>query len=168
MIIKVGLSQREVNQAIKQVQAYKATLNIKCEQLVNRLSQEGLLVAKTVIEKHKHGTGETLNSLRIVTNSTGQIAKMSIVVESSAILFLEFGAGITNNSGVKHPLADEKGYGVGTYPGQTHAFDDEGWWYMDDSGQWRHSFGIGADMPMYKASMAMRLRIARIAKEVFG
>lgn len=165
--IKFGLSVSEIQQAKKQIQQYQSELNTKTNTLVKRLATIGLDTSKAVIERHRNGSGATLGSARIETTSTGEIVRMSVVVESEAILFLEFGSGITYNEGEGNPLANEFGYGVGTYPGQTHANDPNGWWYQDDNGEWKHSYGIKADMPMYKASRAMRDSLSKIAREVF-
>ena len=165
--IKFGLSVSEIQQAKKQLQQYQAELNVKTNTLIKRLAQLGLETSKAVIARHTKGSGETLGSARIETTSAGEIVRMSVVVESDAILFLEFGSGITYNEGEGNPLASELGYGVGTYPGQTHAYDPNGWWYQDDNGEWKHSFGIKADMPMYKASRAMRDNLSKVAREVF-
>ena len=58
--------------------------------------------------------------------------------------------------------------GVGTFPDQTHAFQDQGWYYMDVSGEWHHSYGVKATMPMYNADIEMILNLRKIAKEVFS
>ena len=165
--ISFGLSVSEIQKAKKQIPQYQSELNAKTNTLVKRLATIGLDTSKAVIERHRNGDGATLGSARIETTSTGEIVRMSVVVESDAILFLEFGSGITYNEGNENPLASELGYGPGTYPGQTHADDPNGWWYQDDNGEWKHSYGIQADMPMYKASRAMRENVSKIAREVF-
>ena len=166
--IKFGLSTREIQNAIKELTKYKDSLEAKNERFVAELSRLGLETARSVVMKHTHGTGATQGSLRIETTSTGEITSMQIVVESEAILFLEFGSGTRYNSGVGNPYADKFGMGVGTYPGQTHADDPNGWWYQDENGDWKHSFGIKADMPMYKAYLMMFESINTIARQIFG
>lgn len=164
--ISFGLSVSEVNKAIQEIEAYKKDLNDKVEIFAKKLSELGLDTAKAIIQSHT-ASGSTIGSLRIETDTTGQITRMRVVVESEAILFLEFGAGITYNQGNENPKADELGYGVGTYPNQTHAYDPDGWWYQDESGKWKHTYGTKAVMPMYKASQAMAENAVKIAKEVF-
>lgn len=164
--ISFGLSVSEVNKAIQEVEAYKKELNNKVQVFARRLSELGLTTAKAIISNHVD-TSATIGSLRIETDSTGQITRMRVVVESEAILFLEFGAGITYNQGNENPKAGELGYGVGTYPDQTHAYDPNGWWYQDENGEWKHSYGTKAVMPMYNASQVMMTQAVKIAKEVF-
>lgn len=81
----------------------------------------------------------------------------------SPMLMLEFGSGLK----AKNP-ANIPGVGTGTFPGQTHAENPSGWWYMDLNGVWHHSSGVSAKMPMYFAGKEMRAKIVSIAREVFG
>lgn len=164
--IKFGLSVTEINRAIQEVEVYKKELNDKVQVFARRLSNLGLNTAKAIIQQHT-SSGATIGSLRVETDSLGQITRMRVVVESSSILFLEFGAGITYNQGNENPKAGELGYGVGTYPDQTHAYDPNGWWYQDENGEWKHSYGTKAVMPMYNASLVMASQAVKIAKEVF-
>ncbi|WP_110291455.1 hypothetical protein [Lachnotalea glycerini] len=164
--ISFGLSVSEVNKAIQEVEAYKKELNNKVQIFARRLSEFGLITARAIIQSHT-ASGSTIGSLRVVTDSTGQITRMRVVVESEAILFLEFGAGITYNQGNENPKAGKLGYGVGTYPDQTHAYDPNGWWYQDENGEWKHSYGTKAVMPMYTASLVMASSVVKIAREVF-
>ena len=83
------------------------------------------------------------------------------------LLAVEFGAGIFYNS-TENPKAPELGFGVGTYPGQIHAFED-GWYYWDDNTEtWRYTHGIKATMPMYNAEQQIIQQYVKIAREVFG
>ena len=80
---------------------------------------------------------------------------------------IEFGSGVRYNS-IPNPKAGELGFGVGSYPGQTHAADPNGWYYFGDDGKWHHSYGIKATMPMYNASLEMIKSVSEVAREVFG
>lgn len=163
--ITFGLSVSEINAAVKELRQYQSEITYKCQRFTERLAEIGLQTAKAILEQHIY-TGETIGSLRIETDEKGEITRIRIVVESEAILFLEFGAGI-KFSGTVNPKAKEMGYGPGTYPGKGHWDDPNGWWYLGDDGEWHHSFGIEAAMPMYKASVAMRQQIVSIAREIF-
>ena len=80
----------------------------------------------------------------------------------SPVLMLEFGSGLQAENPANIP-----GVGTGTFPGQTHAENPGGWWYMDLDGVWHHSNGVSARMPMYFAGKEMRAKIVSIAREVF-
>jgi hypothetical protein len=160
------LSVSEINSAIAQLRQYQLELNYKCQKFAEKLANLGLQTAKAILEKHIY-SGETIGSLRIETDEVGAITRLRIVVESEAILFLEFGAGV-KYSGTVNPKSADLGYGPGTYPGVGHWDDPNGWWYLGDDGEYHHSYGIKAAMPMYQATVAMRQQIMSIAKEVFG
>ena len=162
--ITFGLSQKQIGNAIKQIEQYKQSLNNKCLLLVKLLAEDGYSVSKAILGEHIF-TGQTLGSIRIEDLSSDK-ARMSIVVESDAILFLEFGAGI-KYAGTVNPKSAELGMGAGTYPGEGHWDNPNGWWYLGDDGEFHHSFGIEAAMPMYKASRAIVADIGKIAKAVF-
>ena len=161
-------SPTSIDNAIRELRNYQNSLERKCEMLVDKLSEIGLVCVKAVLSKHRSGSGATIGSVRIEFSTQDGIKSANIIVESKAILFLEFGSGITYNQSESHPKASEMGYGVGTYPNQTHAFDENGWWYQDDNGEWKHSYGIKADMPMYKGAMEMYDKLLGVAKEVFA
>ena len=78
----------------------------------------------------------------------------------------EFGSGH-----LAEVLFDIAGVGQGTFPGQTHAFDDV-WhwkeWRDDHTGEWHHSKGFRPTHPMYQAEMDMIKEVVNIAKEVYG
>lgn len=80
----------------------------------------------------------------------------------SPMLMLEFGSGLKAENPANIP-----GVGTGTFPGQTHAENPGGWWYMDLDGVWHHSNGVSARMPMYFAGKEMRAKIVSIVREVF-
>lgn len=83
--------------------------------------------------------------------------------EVSPLLMAEFGSGRY----AENPKNIE-GVGRGTFPGQTHAFDKEGWYWLGVDNVWHHSAGITPKMPMYKASQEMYGIASKIASEVFG
>lgn len=175
--IKVNLSPSSFRTAAKEVQAYQKNLPAKCRTLVERLTEIGLQEAKARIGQSPLGSTITITTkaspakvgckaILVGVGQTQQPADEKFEPINTLIM-VEFGAGITYNP-VDNPTASEFGFGIGTYPGQTHAFDPEGWMYKDADGKWHHSFGIKATMPMYGATQAMGDQISKIAKEVFG
>ena len=81
----------------------------------------------------------------------------------SPLLLCEFGSGQYADNPFSIPLP----VGQGTMPGQTHAFDPEGWWWRTN-GELHHSIGVPPDSPMYHASLEIIDNVVRIAREVFG
>lgn len=160
-----GLSASGFRTLAKEIRKYRNGLQEKCEEFAKRLCEEGMECTKIILSQHKDSR-QTLESLHLEDYSLGNKAYMCIVVESEAILFLEFGAGI-KYSHTQNPKASELGYGAGTYPGKGHWDDPDGWYYIKD-GKWHHTFGTEASMPMYNTSVEMRDKVQRIANEVFS
>ena len=161
----------------KQLLNYKQSLNDKCITFIQRLSDEGIVVAK----QNVGGFGKYITFSTTITHENGgyhgiMLATNTGIIVSqwktkdgeksadvSPLLMVEFGAGLKAKNPKNIP-----GVGTGTFPGQTHASDPNGWWYMDLDGVWHHSYGLEPKMPIYKASLEMHKKILRIAREVFS
>lgn len=173
--IKFGLSVNEINNAIKEVRKYKNDLQKKCEEFCSRLMQEGYVIAYKQANDSPLGKTLTFQSdisptqagCKAILFSTGQSKKQEGYEPVDTLMLVEFGAGIRYNK-IPNPKAAELGMGVGTFPGQMHSFDDEGWYYMGEDEQWHHSYGLKATMPVYYASKTMREKMVKVAREVFG
>lgn len=128
--IKCTLSQKSIRNAINELKAYQKDLQRKNELFVKRLCEEGLQVIQTTMESipdEEKGSYYT----EIIYNKNGDITGASVRLSGDKVLFIEFSAGITYGSN-NYPLPSGSEYGVGTYPGQTHAFSPYGWWYTDE------------------------------------
>lgn len=168
-------SQSSIQNAIKALQGYQYSLTYKCQLLVTKLAEAG---EKAAIEKITESPlGKTVN-LRIerepidmgckaILIATGKVFKSEGREPFYTLLAIEFGAGIYFNRGNENPKADSLSLGVGTYPGQIHAFED-GWYYLGNDDKWHYTHGVKATMPMYSASIEIIQRYKAIAKEVFG
>lgn len=177
-VFKSDLSIKGIEQLKKDLLNYKnSTLPNLCEQYVAALAQEGISVAKQNVggfgkyitfsvktEVSKDGCKALLlaseNGKIISTwKSYGEIK----TAEVSPLLMTEFGSGW----GAENPM-QIPGVGQGTFPGQTHAFDKEGWYWLDENDNLNYSRGITAKMPMYKASIRIQEIAIKKAKEIFG
>lgn len=164
---QIELSQKSIQDAINQIEAYKQSLTGKVDVFLSRLADIGLKVVQATMasispeEKGSYWTEE-------VKRPPNGVA---IVLGGDKVLFVEFGAGVIY-SNPQNPKASELGYGVGTYPDQKYAWNmtkwGGGWWYTDDSGESHHSYGNPAYMPMYKAEVEILAQIRSVAREVFG
>ena len=158
--IKFGLSVGEIDSAIKEIKKYQQSIDAKTRLLVDRLAQIGLQTVEANISSSSTNKG-------ITEENTEHGKRVNVFIEGSLVLFFEFGSGIKYNPS-DNPKASELGYGIGTYPDQKHAFDSKGWWYLGEDGQYHHSYGVKATMPMYKASVEMRNQILAVAREEFS
>ena len=175
-IIKVDIfNPKSIQNCIKQIESYRDDLPRKCQEICRRLCEIGQQTALVAINESPQGKAVTLR-MDIDPSKTGCKAMLigtgkTITDDRGRIynllLGIEFGSGIRLNP-TANPLASEFGMGVGTFPDQTHAFDPNGWYYLGDDGEWHHSYGVRATMPMYKAGVEIRRQILAIAKEVFG
>lgn len=173
-VIRGNLSSKGIQSIIDQLQDYKRDLHCKAEVFCKKLAEEGLSVALENVGESP--LGKTI-TLRIQMESRADGCKAMLVAAGqtksndygtiSTLCLVEFGSGIRLNP-VDNPKAGEFGMGVGTFPGQIHAFDPDGWYYWGEDEKWHHTYGTKATMPMYNASLAIRQQVAAIAKEVFG
>ena len=167
-------SQKSIQDAIKQIENYRDDLLKKCQEICRRLSEEGVRVADVAINSVPIGKTITLTTdinpskmgCQAIMKMTGAETRTEDGRTFFTALAIEFGAGIRYNS-TSNPKAKEFGMGVGTFPDQTHAFDPNGWYYLDSNGEWKHSYGVQASMPMYHAFSEMTKSVDKIVKEVF-
>lgn len=173
--IDISLSEKSVNEAIRQLQQYKQSLQYKCELLVGRLAELGDKAAIMSANESPLGRTVTLrvdrkpiqDGYQAILIATGKIVEVEDREPFYTLLAIEFGAGIYYNSGNENPKANDFGLGVGTYPGQIHAFED-GWYYLGNDNQWHYTHGVKATMPMYNATIEIINQYKQIAREVFS
>ena len=172
--IKMRLCESDIRKAAKDVDEYWKKLQTKTHTFCGKLTDMGMTVAKAKIGEAPLGKYVYLNvkysnwasRCKAVMFATGSVLNTEYG-QVYPLMMIEFGAGIHYNHDA-NPKAGQSGMGVGTFPGQTHAFQEEGWYYMDIDGKWHHSYGVKATMPMYSADTEMILNIRKIAKEVFS
>lgn len=166
--IRVKLSEKSIRELSKKIASYSDEIHTKNRLFVERLATIGIPVIDAKIRASR-GDSEHGNSTHIeIHEESDQRITATLVVENKDILFIEFGAGIRyNNSKAKNEKAAELGYGVGSYPGQKHAFSEHGWYYQDHGVKY-HSYGTEATMPMQSAVTEIISQIREIAKEVFA
>ena len=166
MKIHFKLSVDSVKEARRELSDFKKNITNKTELFLEKLSEIGIDVINTNVAM---ATGADDKNVTVETEMYTNGAKTTMImhIRGEDLLFIEYGAGIYFNRGNQHPWAHEHGYGVGTYPGQKHALDPNGWYYRV-GGQLHHSLGTEATMPVYKAYKTMVERAEEIAKEVFN
>lgn len=174
-IMKADLSVSSIKKLQSDLRKYQSELTGKCKEFVEKLAQRGITVAQASISDSPLGKYITIKTettpeqagCRAVLIATGKTFEHDGYAPFNSLLAVEFGSGIHYNP-VPNPKADDLGFGVGTFPGQTHAFDENGWYFYDDkTDKWVHSYGVKATMPLYNASMAITQDVVKIAKEVF-
>lgn len=166
--ISISLSQRSIQNAIKEIEAYKRQFIDRNELFVRRLAELGIPVIDQSIAMAQ-GDSDKNHNTYIKINSFGSYSEAKLVVEGSDLLFIEFGAGIHYNGSYgtsPHPKGEEFGYTIGSY-GKGQGKNDF-WFYYADTGEAVMSHGTESTMPVYRASQEIIQNIRRIAREVFG
>lgn len=173
--IKISLSKSGIEKLRDEVQQYRNSLSYKCELLCERLADVGCIIATSNIAESPLGKTITLSSkvssqqvgCKAILTAVGQTKQAEGYEPINTLLLVEFGAGIRFNK-TPNPKANEFGMGVGTFPGQIHAFDNDGWYYLGEDDKWHHTYGVKATMPMYFAGKELRDKVVAIAREVFN
>lgn len=175
-VFKSDLSVKGIEALKRQLLQYKDSLPIKCEKLVSRLLESGLSVANARVGESPLGKYVTVTTnisadkmgCKGILLAKGAVKEQEGYEPFSILLAIEFGAGVHFNPTPNPLISSEFPYGVGTFPGQTHAYQDT-WFYWDEKTQeWKPTHGVKATMPMYRADMEIIQNVEKIAREVFG
>lgn len=158
--ISFNLSENSVRNAIRELEQYQKDFNYKIGLVVRNLTAIGFEEVRSRLP-----SDQRVSKYPMTWN--GNIKVMTIEASGDSVLFFEFGAGIHYNKAISNPLESKYGMGVGTYPEQTHAFNDKGWWFTNDSGESEHSYGIQATMPVYMAQKKMKSLASDEIRKVF-
>lgn len=162
MKIKVSLSPRSIERAIKELEDYKKWLTEKSSELCRRLAEVGVEVATAEFSAVDYDGDKDFD---VVWEEDGSGCR--VVAKGQSVLFLEFGSGAKMGGG--HPLNQEFGMGPGTWSegpqGKGHWDDPNGWYVPGHHGL--KSEGNKPAMGMYLAGKQMREQIETIAREVF-
>lgn len=172
-----------VNDVIKQLKDYERQLNSKLNQIITRLSEEGLEIAQAKFMSAQYAGINDVTTRVVWQNDL----ECYIVADGEHVLFIEFGSGTFFYD---HPLGNEMGYTRGTYGkgqganppweysgyigdnvplGTTYATDSKGNPQYDKNGeQLIKTMGNPPAMAMYEAGSRMHQRVEAIAREVFG
>lgn len=171
-VIRISkLTPEAVDKAIEELREYRRNLQSKVEELTRRLAEIGVDVIKITmsgIDPERAGTdwNASVVSVDAENNTVTAVYRLS----GSEVAFIEFSEGVTYGTPPGgYPLDSGKGFGVGTYPGQTHAYNPKGWYYKSKiTGEAIHTYGNPAYMPVYHSTEALLLEVGRIAREVFS
>jgi hypothetical protein len=160
--ITMKLDPDSIGKAIKELQAYKKDLAKKVQQLIDRMVEYGEDYA---INQVGHvDTGETVSSIHGYRNGN-----KGVIVAGGNSIWLEFGTGVKHNTpqgSSPHPKGQELGMTIGDY-GQGKGANPQGWWYYDDD-RIKHTFGIRANMFMWKTARELERVAPELAREVFA
>lgn len=174
--IRLTLDPKSIEQAIKEVERYKAWVTRKTNELTERLATIGAREASIRFSAAPYdGTNDSEVSIEPIEGG------YRVVAAGQAVCFIEFGAGVYYNAADSYPLSRPDGIvGIGEY-GQGKG-KRRRWGYYGDNpgtnGVVRQNVRNGktviltkgnpASMPMWYASREMHDNVLSIAREVFG
>lgn len=168
-VIKMDLSERSINAAIREIEEYKQTLLFKTRELLDELGRIGLKVINGSMT-NVIGTSNPNHFAYVKVNASGNNMRATIILQGRDIMFIEYGAGIHYNGAVgtsPNPNGQKFGYTIGSY-GKGRGAEDSWTYYDEEKGGFRRSHGTKAAMPMYNAETEIRKQVDAIAKKVFG
>lgn len=158
----VPFTRHGIEKIISALDEYERWLEEKTHELVQRLANEGMTIAQFGFDIALY---DGVKDVRVSVQSLGEYTA-AVIATGQAVLFIEFGAGYLLGEGHPEPM----GYGVGTYPGQRHAYDPNGWYLpkavQEETGI-KHSIGNPPSMAMYNTVKELEDRLQEIASEVF-
>lgn len=160
--IKMSLSSKSITQAIRELKAYRDSIESREKQLLEELANIGVREASVRFTTAMYD-GENDSDVTLETIDNGY----RIVAKGKAVAFIEFGAGVYYNPTEPYPNPRPDGIvGIGEYGkgfGKRQA-----WGFKNENDELVITHGNPAAMPMWYASEEMRNSILSIAKKVFG
>lgn len=160
-VISLTLDPASIDAAIAELKSYSAWVKTKAEELARRLADMG---AVNVSLGYSRAVYTGLNDISVTVEQRG-VNSYAIVANGEAVLFVEFGAGVTYGYGHPEPSVEGMPMGPGTYPnGKGHWDDPRGWWIPGGE----HTYGNPPSMTMYLTAKDLRNQLESIAQEVFS
>lgn len=161
---KADLSYDGIGRLIADLEAYKKSLEDKCNEIVLQLEEMGIKHAKALCPVDK---GEARDSIIGYMDETEHTAT---IIAGSHCIYIEFGTGVVGGTS-PHPSPEwlafmSWAYGSGgtiftTADGRT------GWYYPADDGTWRFTEGMPARPFMYETVQYLKKQRLKVAKGIF-
>jgi hypothetical protein len=164
MIISCSLNPESLQSAATQLRDYAKTLNDKCDQLSEKLCEEGIEFAKSALAQHGVTDGKTVGGIQAEKGDNGTC---SLVSSGKHVAYLEFGTGVVGAGTYPTTLPIEWEYDTRQSPWAHDSTDPTLWYYYNEAGRLRRTRGNEAYAYMAQASEGMRQRVHGLAKEVF-
>lgn len=168
--ITIGLSEQDIDRAIRELAQYKANFAKKVELLrekvAERLADEATKGFTGAVVDDLIKGGQRFAQVKVSVNNRGNLSV--VAADGEDAVWVEFGAGLHHNSSPgssPHPNGAELGFTIGSF-GKGNG-KKETWGFYED-GELKLSRGTPATMPMYRAVQTVCDDIQSIAKEVFG
>jgi hypothetical protein len=169
-VIQVKLNPESVDNAIKELNQYRAEVESKSRQLVQRLLDLGVDIARAkVVAMDAYYTGQLLSGVGGYYSPTLNAGWVKVTSDHAA--FVEFGTGVVGQA-MPHPNGECLSKASWSYASGAHIFTTKdgvpGWYYPTDDGGYRFTSGQESRPFMYETALVLQMTFPSIAKEVFG
>jgi hypothetical protein len=150
-----------IDAAVKEIRDYADWVKRKTDELARRLADMGAVNVSLGYSRAVYTGG---NDISVTVEQQGENS-YAIIANGEAVLFVEFGAGVTYGYGHPQPSVEGTPMGPGTYPSEKgHWNDPKGWWIPGGE----HTYGNPPSMTMYLTAKELRNQLEDIAREVFS
>ena len=161
MRLAIGLSAESVRAAVKEIAAYSASFDGKCDELCKRLAEIGVDGAVAAVRKD---TGDLAGGIRFERVGDREYL---VVSDGDYAAFVEFGTGVVGQGTYPGDLPDGYGYDERRTPAAHDPVDPTKWYYRDREGVVRSTRGQTANAYMASSAQEMRQAVLTTAREVF-
>ena len=171
-VIHVELNESSIENAINELKAYRQWLLKKTDEFLRVLGDEGVQIASV---NFAQATYDGTNDVSCMVEERGD-NRLAVMAIGGAVLFIEFGTGITYPD--DHPEAAANGMIRGEY-GHRLGRLEKGWRYKGDPGTNGeiitegkhagevHTYGNPANMSLYSTIKELEERFEEIARRVY-
>lgn len=160
--IRISLDVSSIDNALREIEAYKKFIAEKTQELTRRLAEIGLEQATVLFSGAMY---DGTNDVECEIESTERGYR--IIARGEAVCFIEFGAGVFYNGEEAYPASRPPGVvGIGQY-GQGKG-KRKGWYYLDASGERQFTRGNPPAAAMFNASEKIKNDVLRVCREVFA
>lgn len=171
-VIRFGLSVKDINRAIKEVDKFKQDFRKKVDTYRKRIAEEiavnaSLNFGNSIVDDVIKGGSSRRPDVQVSVTERGAVSV--VVADGEDAVWCEFGAGVYHNGSVgssPNPYGNELGFTIGSY-GKGYG-KKQAWGYYDENGELIITRGTPATMPMYNAAQDIMRKSVEIAREVFG
>ena len=166
--IKMELSLTSIENALRELEAYKNDFERKDKLFRERLAERLQVIAQANYNSAVHGATDVTSPITVSVQSSGGDYTV-VVAEGKQVAFVEFGTGVFYNGAAgssPHPKGTELDMTIGSYGkgrGKRIA-----WGYRDETGNLVITRGFRASSALYDAVIDVANAADRVAKEVFG
>lgn len=171
-VIRISLSEKDINRAIKELEQYKREIIRKTELLRTRIAERIANLAQSgfngaVVDDLTGGSGGARKAdVRVFIDERENVS--IVIAAGEDAVWAEFGAGVYHNGSVgssPHPKGQALGLTIGGYG---KGMGKRQVWGFYEDGELKLTHGAPATMPMYNAMKIVCDEIVAIAKEVFN